>query len=370
MLVGTSLGCGAELAVDSAPTEANDALATLRTAFGGGKADLASVKVCDVLRPLRSYGDAAIRSAFFAGVEGEGALGVASVSSGFDVVFDLYHHQVTVSRYAGTGIRTPALGGSLTGYVGLATGFRHGVSDWDGYFVSSAAELSLPFLKEVVSLQPAFFVTGVDKDGDHRIEPSEVLVPPNGVYGALVGVSFGFNLLPTGLPVGASSSQGRWEPHRAGIRSLYDRFASLHLAGLGRVAVRLMNPETGKTCPGNWPREGGDQPCVIELGPVGARHSVRALHQAFALCRLVGGCTVPLSWQTSGLAIAIGALRDAGGSFDRLCASDADGNEPCRSCIGSGGGKACADRCSEGECRVCVENGGGTGCIPRCGGHA
>ncbi len=274
-------GCSPAVSDPAEQPDADASLSGIQTDFGAeGKADLGAARVCDVLRPLRRLGDRALHAAFFAGVEGDLAAGVASASSGYDVVFDLYHHQVSVSRYSGVGVRTPALGGSLTGYVGMALGLEHGVTDWDGYFVGTSAEISLPVLKDLVSLQPAFFVTGVDRDGDHVIAPSEVLPPPQGVYGGLVGVSVGFDLLPSGLlPVGGGVSQGLWAPHRAGIRALYQRLAAMRFARIGGpLAVRLVNPETGETCPASWPI-GSDEECVLELGPAGGKHAVRGVHQ-------------------------------------------------------------------------------------------
>lgn len=41
--------------------------------------------------------------------------------------------------------------------------------------------------------------------------------------------------------------------------------------------------------------------------------------------------------------------------------------EVCRTCVSGGGGRACADRCEDGDCRSCVASGGGRACISRCG---
>jgi hypothetical protein len=307
--------------VDEAEADFGDAMSGLQDEFGqDGKADLFGVDPCHFLTPLFDAGNDFTRAGFFVGVEGEGVLGVTAALGGYDLVWDLYHHQMSVSRYFGAGVSTPKIGASVSAYAGFAVGFEHGAADWDGYFVTTGMDVGLPFLKDYLSLVPAVFVSGVDRDGDHLIAPGEVLVPPAGVYGFEIGVSLGFDLLPDPLPVGVEVTEGLWEPYKPAIRHYYDRLASTRFAKLGTaLRVYLVDHETGAECAPDWPDVDGERDCVIEFGERDWSHAHRGAHVAYAICSSLGGCEIPLSWPMSATAVAIGAYRDVGDTVQALC---------------------------------------------------
>ena len=300
----------------------DDAVADLSDEFGGsvgGKADIFGLDPCQILSPVLSGTDATIRSGFFFGVEGNAVLGGVEGVGGYDVVFDIYHHQMTVSRYLGAGVGIGLAGGSVEVYAGFATGFQHSVSDWDGYFVTAEAELSLPFLREFLSVNPSVFVSGVDRNGDGFIAPDEALLPPEGVYGFAVGVEVGLEV-PTGLPVGGTLTEGLWEPQPEAIRYYYDLLAGTRFARIGRhLSVRLVDEHTGFECDPGWPAVAPEQECVIEFGEEEWSHTRRGLHMAYGICTASGGCGVPISWPMSAASIAVGAVRDVGDDLSMLC---------------------------------------------------
>ncbi len=293
----------------------------LQDEFGNGKADLFGFDIdpCTLLAPLARFGHDAMRSGLVVGVEGEGVLGASVGVGGFDLVWDLYHQQLSVSRYAGAGVGVPGAGASVEAYAGAAFGFEHGAEDWDGYFVTAEAEVGLPFLKDYVSLDPAGYVTGVDRNGDGVIAPSEILAPPDGVYGFSVGVSLGFDLLPDPLPVGGSVTEGYWQSYKPAIRHFYDDLAATRMFGVKQLQVRLVEPETGELCPSDWPNVDGERSCVIEFGNPGDSYLDRSINTAYSICHIAGGCSVPLTWPMSATAMAIAALRTSGLSFDQMC---------------------------------------------------
>ncbi len=318
----SSLEEEAEQEEGSARSEANlqdfqEAMNSLQGEYGVGKADFFGVDPCKLLEPILEFGDQATRAAFFVGLEGGGALGLGRVLEGYDMVWDLYHQQMTVSRYVGAGIGGPGLGASLTAYTGLALGFQSGVADWNGYFVTTATELSLPFLKDFLSFNPAFFISGVDENEDHFIAPNEMLVPPEGVYGFSLGISAGFDMLPSGLPISGSITEGLWEPHKEAIRYYYDLFMDTRFLVFGHpLWVNLVDPETGEYCHEDWPLIDGERGCVIQFGESDWSHLHSGTHMAYSICTALGGCEIPLSWPMSGTAIALGAYRD---SAEVLC---------------------------------------------------
>lgn len=289
--------------------------------FGNGKADLFGLNIdpCKMLAPLASWGHDAMRSGLVMGVEGEGVLGTAVGVGGFDLVWDLYHQQLSVSRYAGAGIGVPGAGASVSAYAGAAFGFENGVDDWDGYFVTGEAEVGLPFLKDYVSLTPEGYVTGVDSNGDGVISPSEVLAPPDGVYGFSIGVSLGFDLLPDPLPVSGSVTEGYWQPYKQAVRHFYDDLSSTRMFGIKKMNVRLVEPETGEECAADWPNVDGEMDCVIEFGDPEDSYLTRSINTAYSICHIAGRCAVPLTWPMSATAMAIAALRTSGLSFDEMC---------------------------------------------------
>ncbi len=305
-----------------------EAIAELQGEYGGeGKADLFGVDPCRLIAPLVEHGEQGLRSGFFLGVEGQGVLGSAVALGGFDIVWDIYHQQMTVSRYLGAGVGTPGLGASVEAYVGYARGFQEGVSDWDGYFVTFEGEVGLPFLREYLSLGAAVFVSGQDTNGDHVISPSEVLLPPEGVYGFQVGVELGVEV-PTGLPVAGSATEGLWEPHKPAIRYYYDLFRDTRFARVGStLSVRLVDHHSGEPCDEQWPDVDAERDCIIEFGDPSWSYTRRALHLAYSVCTATGGCEIPLSWPLGASAVAVGALRDAGGALSRFCPDVSVGGE-------------------------------------------
>ncbi len=326
LVVFLAAGCAASppgpepMEPEAARAQFEEAIGELQADYGGeGKADLFGVDACDLIEPLVAYGDAGLRAGLFMGVEGEGVLGAGRGFGGFDIVWDLYHQEMTVSRYFGAGVGTPGLGASIQAYVGYAQGFQHGVSDWDGYFVTFEGSVGLPFLREFLSAGAAVFVTGVDEDGDGLISPGEVLVPPDGVYGFQVGVELGVEV-PTGLPVAGGVTEGLWEAHKPAIRYYYDKFRETRFARVGsRLSVALVDHETGEPCDEQWPEVDGERECIIRFGEPEWSHTRRALHLAYSICTATGGCEIPLSWPLSASAVAIGALRDANGGLASFC---------------------------------------------------
>ena len=128
-------------------------IASLNESYGGeGKADFAGVtNPCELLAPILEWGDEVMRSGFFMGVFGEGTLGPGFGMSGYDVVWDFYHAQLSVSAYQGLGINlSGGVGASAGVYAGWVGGFNHGVSDWDGYHVTTSTEIGLPIIKEYI----------------------------------------------------------------------------------------------------------------------------------------------------------------------------------------------------------------------------
>jgi hypothetical protein len=301
-----------------------EAMGDLDGEFGGdGKADLFDDLVpdpCELLHPIFVHGDAMSRAGFFMGVEGDGVLGVSESFGGYDIVWDLYHQQMTVSRYGGYGVATPGIGASIEPYVGFAAGFEHGVSDWDGYFVTTEIHFGLPFLDDFVGIQTSLFVTGVDADDDGIIGTSEMLLPPEGVYGFGVGVTFGFELLPDIVPIEGSITEGYWQPYPWALRAFYDRLAATRFFWVGnRLTVQLVDHHTGQPCHPDWPEVDAHQDCVIQFGDPEWSYTRNATHVAYSICELSGSCAIPLSWPVAGTAIAIGAFRDFGGSFAEMC---------------------------------------------------
>ena len=298
-----------------------DEVGPFQDEFGNGKADLFGLNVdpCTLLGPLAELGDDGMRSGLVVGVEGEGVLGAAVGFGGFDLVWDLYHQQLSVSSYAGAGFGIPGAGASVSGYVGAAFGFEQGVAEWDGYMVGASADISLPLLRDFVSLEPSVFVSGEDRNADHVVSPSEVLAPPSGVYGFTMGVSLGFDLLPDPSPVGGSIVEGLWQPYKSAVGDIYRRLQGVKMFYVKDLEVRLVDAEDGEACPDAWPAQEGARDCVIEFGNPGDSYLKRSVHTAYSICYLTGRCAVPLSWPMSASAMAVGALRSSGLSFSQMC---------------------------------------------------
>lgn len=298
----------------------DDSVGTLQDSFGGdGKADLFGVDACSLISPLLKAGKMAMRPGFFVGVEGDAVLGSALGFGGYDIVADLYHQQMSVSYYHGMGLSTPEVGVSAAAYAGVAFGFEDGASDWDGFFAAASTDISLPFLKDYLSLEPSVFVSAEDKNGDHVITPNEVIPPPDGMFGFSIGVSAGFSPLPNPLPVDLSIMEGEVFSYKRGIRALYDRLKTKRILGVTPLHVSLVVDGEGGACPADWPNTSADKDCVIQFGNSNESYTKRAMHMAYAMCSEAAGCAIPLAWPMSATTIAVGAFRDSGANLDSLC---------------------------------------------------
>jgi hypothetical protein len=340
-LVALGSACSTEPSID--PCEQPDSLradfaddfASLNAEFGNDKAPLFHSaecadnpkadafgflpEPCDLLAPLIPFGEDALRMGFFVGAAGQGTWGPVVGNGGFDIVWDLYHQQLTVSTYAGGGVATPGLsvGGSV--YAGAAFGFEQSVQDWQGYFVTGAVEVGLPYLQDFLNVGASVFVSGVDENDNGLIGPGEVLLPPDGVYGFGVSVGAGLSYLPPALPANGSLTEGLWTVHKEAIRELYDDFKNTKMFFTVPMKVRLVNHVDGTPCSEDWPYVDGDMSCVIEFGDPNDSYFKRAINTGYSICHVTGRCVMPLSWPMSVTALGIGALRDHNASFEDLC---------------------------------------------------
>ncbi len=336
-------------ACDADPSEAEqreqfeDAYDGLASQYGGdGKADIfdnLGVDVCRLVEPLYDNAEPFLRAGLVVGGEVEITVGARTGTFGQDWVWDIYHHQMSVSRYFGRGLTSAAAtaGGGVGVYVGAAFNFEHGVSDWDGFFVSAGSsvglELELPFMAGVdVEATPAIFVTAQDQNDNGRIDgPSEVIYP-DGVYGFQVGVSGGASVAPIPDPLpfiegSVSLSSGLWEPYDEGIRDAYDRLEDQKIALWFDLKVALVDHHTGEDCleiNPEWPYEppgysGKHLSCVLEFGDPDDGHLERAVHTAASMCELTGDCALPLAWPLSTAALAVGWANDNPGKVRDRC---------------------------------------------------
>jgi hypothetical protein len=263
---------------------------------------------CQALGLFRELGDDALHSGFTVGVEGVGVLGALAGFGGYDIVWDLYHQELTVSMYGGPGVATPGAGASVSFYAGIGLGFAHGVSDWDGYFLTATADVGIPLLKKLVHLEASGFVSAV-RDPQGSLRP---LAPPAGVYGLTFGVSVGvgIDLVPT--PVSGNLTVGLWVPHKGAIRRVHDELRAHRIFGIRPLVARLVDHETRAPCHADWPAVDGERDCVVALGKRDATPAQRSLHVAYSICALSGGCLVPLAFQMATAALAIGTIRAHG----------------------------------------------------------
>jgi hypothetical protein len=320
------IGCNNQKSVEEVNSEANDLFNELRAGFEGAdfgpdsKTDAfwKDIDPCHVLHDIYEFSDDFTRLGFFFGVEGEGVLGIGEVVGGYDVVFDLYNRQMSVSKYLGRGVSTPELSASIEFYAGMALGFENSVSEWNGHFASVEMEISLPLLKNFVSADPRFFISAEDENENQSIEFNELIYPPNGIYGYSLSISLGVNAIPEVLPVGGSATTGQWTTHQKGLRLFYDLLSNVGILGYS-LKVHLIDHETGEACPENWPEEGGEIDCIIEFGDEDMSNIKAALHMAWGICALNGGCLNSLHGRVALLSIAIGAYQEAGNKLDEMC---------------------------------------------------
>ncbi len=294
----------------------------LQATFGSDdKEDLISrADVCAMIAPVARYVDALIRGGFVMGIEGTLVVGPIDTFGGYDLVWDLYNQQFTVARYGGSITSMDEVALSATAYVGFAAGFRAGVADWYGFHEALSVEIGLPFVDDFFSIDVTGFRSAVDLDGDGVAHASELLSPPDGVFGYTVGITAGIDAVPDPLPVELTLQEGYWEPHKTVIRSWYDRFATATILGFELpIAARLVDTADGSDCPADWPDVEGDRDCAIELGKPDTSHARRALHMARSMCHVTKGCALPLTWPMAGAALAVGKLRDLGLAPSELC---------------------------------------------------
>jgi hypothetical protein len=313
---------------------------------------------CEYLSELVDDRGELVPFGYFVGVEGELGLIVARGQVGVDLVFDLYHYQLGTSYYFGGGVGTLSGSASIEFYAGVAQGFEHSVSDWEGWFVTTELNVGLPFLNDALEVGYASFVSGVDRDENNFIDPSEVLVPPEGVYGYQFSVALGFDILtflpdPADfVPIGGEITQGKWFSFSWLNRSLYDYYegANLYLFG-EELSVHLVDPHTGEECPPDWPQHHelhacvsaiDDSPCdpeesdvcvdpetgvqcehgsecVIEFGEPTWDHQRRTQHMFYALCWITGQCAIPSGYHMAQASLAAAVLRDSGMTYDEMC---------------------------------------------------
>ena len=266
---------------------------------------------CDILTPLQEWSDQLLHSGFFIGVQGESLLGAGTGFGGMDIVWDFYHSQITVSAYKGLGISlSPGVNVSGGVYTGWVTGFKHGVSDWDGKHYQVSGEVSLPFIREYVHLKPEVFV--IPKESDPHYANYENNELEGNLFGFSIGISLGLELFPEPSPITVSVSQGEWTPNDQAISNLYHKLKSKRIFPVvgEPLAIRLVDHHTGITCSEQWPAIDYDKDCVIQLGDSSWSHTRNALHFATSVCSLTNDCVSPLSWPVSMLSIALGSWRD------------------------------------------------------------
>ena len=240
--------------------------------------------------------------------------------SGYEVVFDLYPNQMSVSAYRGKGVKSGVgVGGSVSYSESIAIGFHHSVSDWHGYFSSASvsAGVPLPWISHLANVNVGYVQSAIDSNQNGRIEPREMLPPSQGIYGGSIGVSLGANVLPS-LPITATVYEGFWRSHKGAIHIYYDLVKRVRL-GKAQLTARLIDADHGQICSEDWPNTDGHRDCFIEFGHPNKRYTKSSFHQAVAICHINGACLSPLSGPSALGTIALGALRDAGSDLNGLC---------------------------------------------------
>jgi hypothetical protein len=294
----------------------------LQASFGEeDKADLISMAdVCTLVEPVARFGDAMVRGGFVMGVEGTAVIGFIDLFTGYDVVWDMYHQQLAVSRYSGSLTTMDEVALSATAYVGFAAGFRKGVGDWFGAHEAVSLEIGLPYMDDLFSLEITGFRVAIDQDGDNQADASEFMTPPDGLFGYTVGITAGLDAVPDPLPVEITVSDGYWEPHKDIIRAYYDRFRDARFFGFDvPIAVRMVDAWDGSECDAEWPLVESERDCVLQFGKPGQSHTKNAIHLARSICSVTKSCSMPITWPLAGAAIAIAKLRDMELTPSDLC---------------------------------------------------
>ncbi|MFT7624651.1 MAG: hypothetical protein ACI9WU_003839 [Myxococcota bacterium] len=311
-----------EAAAEPDMADFEDSVFDLQATFGSDdKQDLVSrASVCQLIAPVARYGDAIIQGGLVLGIEGTLVVGPIDAFGGYDMVWDLYHQEFTVSRYGGSITTMDEAAISGTAYIGFAAGLRGGVGDWYGFHEAVSVEVGLPFLDDFFSIDVTAFRSAVDQNGDGVADASEVLAPPDGVFGYTVGLTLGVDAVADPLPVELTLQEGYWEPHKELIRKHYDRLRSAKVLGFDLpIAARLIDTADGSECAENWPDDEPDRDCAIALGKPDTSYARRALHVARSMCHVTKSCALPMTWGLAGAAIAVGKLRDMGLTPSQLC---------------------------------------------------
>ena len=305
------VGCDAEYERQYDATDFEETSEELAYFYGN---PLEGLKPCKLLRPLVQGNKNPLRLGFFMGGQGGVKLGPLGQPKGFDVVLDLFHQEMTASKYASKAIFLKPLdvGPSVTGYVGIAAGFKNGVQDWYGHFASSSISGSLPILADYLSVGATTFASAVDRNDDGLIGPDEVVFP-KGVYGGSVGVSASLDFIPDPIPGNLSVSQGLWTPYPKLLQQVHAFVKKRKVFGLFPLRARPVDFATGERCTAPFGKR-----CVVRFGKPGTSRFQRAKHVAAALCEMTGGCQQPGSWKLAMTALAIGLARDRGG-FRAMC---------------------------------------------------
>ncbi len=167
----------------------------------------------------QEFGVDLMHTAFYAGASGSafyprGVITTQNATRGFDLVFDFFHRELIATTFTGAGtsrsIGLPGLGVAAQAHAGLAVGLEGGVSNWLGFFhdVGVGGPLAKISSHMPLSFSTSRFIGAVDHNGDGHIDTdSELLYPPNGVYGGELGVSVQLDfidLLATTLSGGVS----------------------------------------------------------------------------------------------------------------------------------------------------------------------
>lgn len=312
-------GCTAPAAPPTEGAQAGDqhaefesALDTFATDYGSGdKADFLGATECDLLEPFYSANQDFTKGGFILGGAGYGSAGFDTASRGFDLVWDVYHQEFFAAKYhIQPATRFTVPGAAIRGYVGFASGFRHGVTDWNGYLVNASFSVPIPQFAGFLWLRSQTFATAIDRNHDRKFTVDEVVAPPGAVFGSIMGVEL---TIPSAFPFAAGIATNNTKSFPEGTRFYYDMFRSGHILAFGSpISVRLVDSKTGAVCPDTWPEADPDRECIVQFGDPEWSFTHRALHTAYSICEVTNGCSNPLAPKLASGTIAIGALRDGG----------------------------------------------------------
>lgn len=166
-----------------------DAVSELDEFNDAGKYDLfgiSGVDACVLLDPIFEYGERLMRAGYIVGVSGPDVLGENTGRGGYELVFDIYHQQLTITGHVGHSILAPPWASDADTdeaayYDGIAFGLERGAHDWHGLYAEPVSAFGVPFTDKIEAKIPPLFVRAVDNGGDTI--PDGAVLPPNGVYG-------------------------------------------------------------------------------------------------------------------------------------------------------------------------------------------